>query len=119
MVGENGIRHVTEKSRRDVRYERVSWAFYQFEQFLIYKANLNHCLVVKVDAHYTSQRCPRCGQIKKNNRDHQLHQYRCDYCGYSSNDDRIGAMNIQELGKQYLSGVEEPHFVKLNQISMD
>ena len=114
-----GIRRATEKSRRDVRYERVSWAFYQFEQFLIYKANLNHCLVVKVDAHYTSQRCPRCGQIKKNNRDHQLHQYRCDHCGYSSNDDRICAMNIQELGKQYLSGIEEPHFVKLNQISMD
>lgn len=34
-------------------------------------------------------------------------------CGYRSNDDRIGAMNIQELGKQYVSGVTAPKFKKI------
>ena len=46
---------------------------------------------------YTSQRCPKCGRINKDNRDHDLHLYHCDCCGYSSNDDRIAAINIQYL----------------------
>ena len=108
------VRKVTEKVRKNRRYEQVSWAFYQFEQDLIYKSNLNQCLVLKVDAHYTSQRCPKCGQIRKANRDHDNHVYVCQHCGYSSNDDRIGAMNIQQLGIQYVSGVQEPHYIKLN-----
>lgn len=108
------VRKVTEKVRKNQRYEQVSWAFYQFEQDLIYKSNLNQCLVLKVDAHYTSQRCPKCGQIRKANRDHDNHVYVCQHCGYSSNDDHIGAMNIQQLGIQYVSGVQEPHYIKLN-----
>lgn len=108
-----GIRQTTEKVKKDKRYEQVSWAFYQFEQFLTYKANLYHDSVVKVDAHYTSQRCPKCGRINKNNRDHNKHIYICSNCDYSSNDDRIGAINIQQLGTQYVSGVENPKFVKL------
>lgn len=110
----NGIRQTTEKVQKDKRYEQVSWAFYQFEQFLTYKANLYGDSVVKVDAHYTSQRCPKCGQIKKSNRNHQKHVYVCDNCGYSSNDDRIGAMNIQQLGTQYVSGIDTPTFTKLS-----
>lgn len=108
-----GIRNTTEKVKKDKRYEQVSWAFYQFEQFLTYKANLYHDSVIKVDAHYTSQRCPKCGQIKKNNRNHDKHVYICSNCNYSSNDDRIGAMNIQQLGTQYVSGIDNPKFTKL------
>ena len=39
------VRFATEKSPKDQRYEIVSWAFYQFEQFLTYKANLNSSAV--------------------------------------------------------------------------
>ncbi|WP_201726018.1 RNA-guided endonuclease TnpB family protein, partial [Lactobacillus helveticus] len=98
------VRFATEKSPKDQRYEIVSWAFYQFEQFLTYKANLNSSAVVKVPAKYTSQRCPKCGRIHKDNRDHELHLYTCDKCGYKSNDDRLAAMNIQFLGTLYRSG---------------
>ena len=35
--------------------------------------------------------------IKKSNRNHDLHEYHCSNCGYRSNDDRLGAMNIQLL----------------------
>ena len=108
-----GVRHVTEKVRKDRRYEQVSWAFFQLGQFLTYKAHLNGCEVVQVAANYTSQRCPKCGRIRQANRDHDLHLYHCDRCGYSSNDDRIGAMNIQLLGTQYVSDVEQPKFSKL------
>lgn len=107
------VRFATEKVAKSKRYEQVSWAFYQLAQFLTYKAHLAGSEVVQVSAKYTSQRCPKCGRINKNNRNHQQHLYVCDRCGYQSNDDRIGAMNIQLLGTQYISGNEHPSFSKL------
>ena len=38
--------------------------------------------------------------------------YVCDACGYQSNDDRIGAMNLQMLGTLYVSGDEHPRIRK-------
>lgn len=107
------VRFATEKVVKAKRYEQVSWAFYQLEQFLTYKAHLNNSEVIQVSAKYTSQRCPKCGRIWKGNRNHQQHLYVCDRCGYSSNDDRIGAINIQLLGTQYISGNQRPAFDKL------
>ena len=106
------MRFATEQTAKDKRYEMVSWAFYQFEQFLTYKANLNSSIVVKVPAKYTSQRCPKCGRIRKENRDHKQHLYVCDLCGYKSNDDSLGAMNLQLWGPRYRSGEEAPQFNK-------
>lgn len=98
------VRFATEKVAKTNRYEQVSWAFYQFEQFLTYKAELNGSKVIKVSAQYTSQRCPKCGSINKNNRKHDIHEYQCANCDYKSNDDRIGAMNIQYLGTNWVTG---------------
>ena len=106
------VRFATEKVAKTKRYEQVSWAFYQLGQFLTYKAHLAGSEVVQASAKYTSQRCPKCGRIWKDNRNHQEHLYICDRCGYKSNDDRIGAMNIQLLGTQYISGNERPSFNK-------
>ena len=107
-----GIKKTVKHRKKDKRYEQSSWAFYQLETDLTYKALRNHSRVVKVPAQYTSQRCPRCGRINKDNRDHKLHLYVCDCCGYSSNDDRIGAMNIQELGLLVRNGINNPKFKK-------
>ena len=107
-----GVREATEKSNKDSRYENVSWAFYQLAQFLTYKSNLNSSKTVELPAEYTSQRCPRCGRIRKENRDHILHLYTCDKCGYRTNDDRLAAINIQQLGARYVSGEEEPRIIK-------
>lgn len=105
-----GVRFATEQSHKSQRYEMVSWSFYQLEQFLSYKAKECGSHVLLVDAHYTSQRCPKCGTISKTNRNHALHLYICKNCGYSSNDDRIGAMNIQSLGTRYISGETNPNY---------
>ena len=111
-----GVTFDTVHSRRkEHRYEHHSWSFYDLEQKLRYKAHLNESEVLLVDAHYTSQRCPKCGSIHKSNRDKGIHQYSCSNCGYSSNDDRIGAMNIYELGKWFVSGIEKPSFVISNE----
>ena len=50
------------------------------------------------------------GVTDKANRHHDTHEYICDKCGYRSNDDRIGAMNIQFLGTLWVSGDEHPRF---------
>lgn len=99
---------LSKKQRNAVRL----WSFYQLEQFLTYKAHMQQSEVLQVSALYTSQRCPKCGIVCKSNRNHHEHTYHCRNCGYQSNDDRIGAMNIQELGKRYVSGDDKPIFTK-------
>lgn len=96
--------------QKDDRYEHHSWAFYDLQQKLAYKAEINESQVITVSAKYTSQRCCKCGTIRKENRSNKLHLYDCNNCGYKSNDDRNAAMNIYELGKWYVSGVEKPSF---------
>lgn len=93
-------------------YALRSWSFYQLEQFLTYKAHENKSEVLKVSAKYTSQRCPKCGTIHKENRDHRKHFYACQ-CGYRSNDDRVGAMNIQLLGTMWVSGDNHPRYERI------
>lgn len=90
-----------------------SWTFFDLEQKLKYKANNNQSMVIQVSAAYTSQRCVKCGTINKGYRHHDTHEYHCQNCGYRSNDDRLGAMNIQQLGTQFVSGVEKPVYTKL------
>lgn len=111
------LTHVTfdtvNNRRKSSRYEHHSWSFYQLEQMLQYKANRTRSKVITVSAHFTSQRCPKCGHIDKGNRDQSSHSFCCQMCQYRSNDDRIAAMNIQELGKWYLNGIPNPNYTKL------
>ena len=92
----------------------IHGVFFDLANKLIYKAHERGAEVLTVSAAYTSQRCPRCGQIRKASRDHELHQYHCSYCGFTTNDDRIAAMNLYDLGKRYLSGNEQPKFELTN-----
>ena len=92
------------------RDELRSWTFYQFEQMLSYKALETDSKVIKVSPEYTSQRCPKCGRIHRENRKHETHEYVCDACGYRSNDDRAAAMNLYTLGTLYVSGDTYPRF---------
>ncbi len=107
----SGIRHDTERVRTKDRYVSVSWSFYDLEQKLIYKAKQNQSTVIKVDPHYTSQCCPVCGHIEKANRDKRIHLFTCKNCGYKSNDDRIGAMNLYRMGINYLENSQVPDAV--------
>ena len=99
----SGIRKATEKVRRKSRYVTVSWAFFDLEQKIVYKAQRYGSLVLKVNPRYTSQCCPICGHTERGNRDKRSHSFCCKNCGYKSNDDRIGAMNLHRMGISYLS----------------
>ena len=107
----SGIRNVTERVGMKDRYISVSWSFYDLEQKLIYKAKQNQSIVIKVDPRYTSQCCPVCGHIEKSNRNKKIHLFTCKNCGYKSNDDRIGAMNLYRMGIDYLANSQVPDTV--------
>ena len=107
----SGVRNATERVRTKDRYVSVSWSFYDLEQKLIYKAKQNQSTVIKVDPRYTSQCCPVCGHIEKANRNKKMHLFTCKNCGYKSNDDRIGAMNLYRMGIGYLEEAQVPDTV--------
>ena len=107
----SGIRNATERVRTKERYVSVSWSFYDLEQKLIYKAKQNQSTVIKVDPRYTSQCCPICGHTEKSNRNKKIHLFACKNCGYKSNDDRIGAMNLYRMGINYLADSQVPDTV--------
>ena len=98
----SGVRSATEKIRVKDRYISVRWSFYDLEQKLIYKAMQHQDKVIKVNPAYTSQCCPVCGHTEKANRNKKIHLFCCQNCGYKSNDDRIGAMNLYRMGIDYL-----------------
>ena len=107
----SGIHHATERVKTKHRYVSVSWAFYDLEQKLIYKAKQNQSSVIKVDPRYTSQCCPVCGHTEQANRNKKIHLFTCKNCGYKSNDDRIGAMNLYRMGINYLYDSQVPDTV--------
>ena len=107
----SGVRNATERVRTKDRYVSVSWSFYDLEQKLIYKAKQNQSTVIKVNPRYTSQCCPVCGHIEKSNRNKKMHLFTCKNCGYKSNDDRIGAMNLYSMGINYLEDSQVPDTV--------
>ena len=108
-----GIRGATERVRVKDRYVSVCWSYYDLERKLTYKATLAGQKVIMVDPKYTSQRCPICGSIDKHSRDKSNHFYKCSHCGYQSDDDRIGAMNLYQLGLEYINGNMSPKIQSL------
>ncbi len=99
----SNVRKATERVRKKDRYVSVSWSFYQLRSMIEYKAALNLSKVIAVDPAYTSQACPMCGHTEKGNRNKKTHTFCCNSCRYTSNDDRIGAMNLQAKGIEYLA----------------
>jgi putative transposase len=88
----SGIRERT-TVRREHRYERHSWAFFQLRQFIAYKAAWAGVAVYLVDPRNTSRTCSACGRCEKANRRSQA-EFSCQRCGFSTNADENAALNI-------------------------
>ncbi len=87
-----GIRERT-TVRRENRYERHSWAFYQLRMYIAYKAAWASVDVRFVGSAYTSRTCSECGHCAKANRQSQA-SFRCKQCGFFCNADVNAAINI-------------------------
>jgi IS605 OrfB family transposase len=86
----------TSKRRRKTRTSREfhSWAFYQFQLFLDYKAKEKNIEIVYIDPRYTSQQCSSCGFISRSNRSGA--NFGCMNCNYLLNADLNASRNIKE-----------------------
>jgi len=87
-----GIRERT-TVRRENRYERHSWAFYQLRQYINYKAQAAGVPVRLIDPRNTSRTCSQCGHCEKANRQSQA-SFQCKQCGFCCNADYNAAINI-------------------------
>jgi IS605 OrfB family transposase len=79
--------------RREHRYERHSWAFFQLRQYISYKAAWAGVPVGLVDPRNTSRTCSACGHCEKANRRSQA-EFLCQRCGLMLNADVNAAINI-------------------------
>jgi len=83
----------TKKQRRANRHAS-HWAFAELHSYIAYKALLTGSMAVKVDAHYTSQACPRCGYTSDANRPNKGLLFVCQSCHSILHADLVGARNI-------------------------
>ncbi len=82
------------KKQRKANARQSKWAFAQLHGMLAYKAILHKSMAVKVDAHYTSQACPRCGYTSQDNRPGKGLLFVCQSCHSTLHTDLVGARNI-------------------------
>ena len=76
--------------------------WYGFFQMLSYKLEQRGGKLIKVDPKNTSRTCPRCGLVSAENRKSQA-TFACIGCGYRSNADEVGAINILRAGRARLA----------------
>ncbi|MFB1064858.1 RNA-guided endonuclease InsQ/TnpB family protein [Natrinema sp. H-ect4] len=66
--------------------------FRKLQQFLKYKSEWSGVPVEYVDAEYTSQRCPLCGDSDNTTR--RSHRFKCPNCSHQDHADRNASINI-------------------------
>ena len=106
LIGLENLTHIRErtkprkkgrkasKKQRRANSNKARWSFAELHGLIDYKAVLKGSIVVKVDAHYTSQACPCCGHTSKENRPHKGLTFVCQQCRYTLHADLVGARNV-------------------------
>jgi len=69
-----------------------SWTAGQLRDMIEYKAEEKEIKTKEVPPEYTSQKCPKCGEVSKENRNGV--DFDCVGCGYTNHADFVGAWNI-------------------------
>ncbi|EML1138837.1 RNA-guided endonuclease TnpB family protein [Clostridioides difficile] len=70
-----------------------NWSYFELQKMIEYKAEKEGIAVRYVNPAYTSQKCSRCGEIDKENRQTQAN-FKCTKCGFELNADHNAAINI-------------------------
>ncbi|ABQ46164.1 MULTISPECIES: RNA-guided endonuclease InsQ/TnpB family protein [Thermotoga] len=80
---------------KEARRQSEQWPFASLQQKIEYKSKLYYGVQSeKVDPAYTSQTCPVCGHVSKENRPDHGERFICQNCGYEEHADIVGAINI-------------------------
>ncbi len=93
--------HIKRSKKNGKRFNKKlgTWAFKQFQEFLEYKAEALGKTVEYVSPKNTSQRCSKCGEVRKANR--RGVWYHCKNCGFALNSDLNAARNILALSRLF------------------
>ena len=83
----------SKKQKKDNK-NRSKWSFRELQEMIAYKSNLSGSMSVKIDAHYTSQSCVKCGYVSKENRPNSGLMFICKSCNFKLHSDLVGARNI-------------------------
>ena len=95
-IAHENLKGIRERARSNkaTRTEPNSWAFHQLFTLIAYKAKLAGVPVKIVNPAYSSQLCPECGTIGRENRSTR-DLFCCASCGCSDPADVIAAQNIR------------------------
>lgn len=74
----------------------------EFRRQLEYKMAWCGGVLLAVPPHHTSQTCPCCGHVSKDNRQSQA-SFLCVDCGYENHADVVGAINVLARGHRVLA----------------
>ena len=74
----------------------------EFRRQLAYKVAWHGGILLAVPPHHTSQTCPACDHVSKDNRQTQA-KFLCVDCGYENHADVVGAINVLERGYRLLA----------------
>lgn len=97
---ENPGRNVKAKSGLNKAILDQGW--FEFRRQLDYKLAWNGGHLIAVPPQYTSQTCPCCRHVSRNNRQTQA-KFECVECGYANNADVVGAINLRAAGQAVLA----------------
>lgn len=86
------MEHLEGDSFKDKKVLGV-WTYYELQQYIKYKAEMEGIKVRFVNPAYTSQTCSKCGYIDEENRPTQ-EKFKCKKCGFEMNADRNASINI-------------------------
>lgn len=96
-----GIRKNVKTFRKDKEQRRQveQWNFSELQNKINYKSILyNGIPIQKIDAAYTSQTCPKCGNISNENRPKGSVLFHCVNCGFEEKADIVAGINIRLKG---------------------
>jgi putative transposase len=105
-------KQVAQKARLNRAILDQGWG--EFKRQLGYKMSWNGGMLLAVPAHHTSQTCPCCGHVSKDNRQTQA-KFLCVGCGYVNHADVVGAINVLERGHRLLACRELAQSAPLNE----
>jgi transposase len=98
--------------RRGVKSSRIMthWTYTLIKKKFVSLSDLEGCQVTEVPNEFRSQRCNRCGWVRKANRKGKT--FECDVCGFTADADLNAASNLE------LDLFEIPWWVRSKKINM-
>jgi putative transposase len=99
----DGIRN-KKKHIKSFNYDLNSWAFYQLQKFIEYKAKLEGIPITYVEPKNTSKECSRCGSIGIR----ESKSFKCPQCGHVDHADANASFNIA-LRPPSVGGIGQLH----------